>query len=146
MSIEVGAILDGKVTGITKFGAFVDIGEGKSGLVHISEVSNDYVENIEDVVKKGDTVKVKVTAIQDGGKISLSMRKAVPGNEEKANKKHTFEKKVQAKPFRKVEKSEENVSDFDKMMKNWMQNSQERIASARRNTEGKRGGRGGRRS
>ncbi|MDE7390761.1 MAG: S1 RNA-binding domain-containing protein [Lachnospiraceae bacterium] len=74
MQIEVGSILEGKVTGITKFGAFVELAEGKSGMVHISEISSAYVENVSDFLSEGQTVKVKVLAIGDNGKISLSMK------------------------------------------------------------------------
>ena len=76
MQLDVGAIFSGKVTGITKFGVFVDIGEGKTGMVHISEVAQTYVENINDFVKNGDEVKVKVLSISEEGKISLSIKKA----------------------------------------------------------------------
>ena len=60
MQLEVGAILEGKVTGITKFGAFVALPEGKSGLVHISEIANTYVSEVRDYVQDGQTVKVKI--------------------------------------------------------------------------------------
>ena len=76
MSIEVGAKLPGKVSGITNFGAFIDLGEGKTGLVHISEVSNGFVKDIHDVLTVGDEVTVKVTSVGDDGKIGLSIRKA----------------------------------------------------------------------
>ncbi|WP_300408963.1 S1 RNA-binding domain-containing protein [Lagierella sp.] len=75
MSISVGQILEGKVTGITKFGAFVSFPEGENGLVHISEISDEYVEKIEDFLKKDDIVKVKVLSIKDG-KVSLSIKQA----------------------------------------------------------------------
>lgn len=75
MSISVGQILEGKVTGITKFGAFVSFPEGDNGLVHISEISNDYVEKVDDFLKVNDTVKVKVISIKDG-KVSLSIKQA----------------------------------------------------------------------
>lgn len=75
MPVEVGQVLEGKVTGITKFGAFVALPEEESGLVHISEISDAYVEAVQDFVQKDDIVKVKVVTIKDG-KISLSMRKA----------------------------------------------------------------------
>ncbi len=78
MQLEVGAILEGKVTGITKFGAFVDLGEGKSGMVHISEVAATYVKEISDHVELGQMVKVKVLGITPEGKISLSIKKALP--------------------------------------------------------------------
>lgn len=76
MSIEVGNKLKGKVTGIKKFGAFVELPEGKSGLVHISEVADNYVENVEEHLSVGDEVDVKVLSIADDGKISLSIKKA----------------------------------------------------------------------
>ena len=82
MQIEVGSILEGKVTGITKFGAFVDLSEGKSGMIHISEISNTYVENVSDFLTEGQTVKVKVIAVNDNGKISLSIKKLLENTEE----------------------------------------------------------------
>ena len=77
MQLEVGMILDGKVTGITKFGAFVALSGGKSGLVHISEVANSYVSDINEHLKNGQEVKVKVIGITPEGKINLSIKKAV---------------------------------------------------------------------
>ena len=76
MQLEVGEILEGKVTGILKFGAFVDLGNGKSGMVHISEVASSYVNDIHDHVTEGQIVKVKIINIAEDGKISLSMKKA----------------------------------------------------------------------
>lgn len=78
MQVEIGEILEGKVTGITKFGAFVELAEGKTGMVHISEVSNSYVEDINQFLKEGDVVKVKVINITEEGKISLSIKKTQP--------------------------------------------------------------------
>ena len=73
MEFGVGSIVDGKVTGITKFGAFVALPEGRSGLVHISEIAYSYVNEVSDHLKEGQEVKVKVIAIKDG-KLSLSMK------------------------------------------------------------------------
>lgn len=78
MQIEVGQIVEGKVTGITNFGVFVDLGEGKSGLVHISEIAQTYVSDVREHVKENDTVKMKVLSISEDGKISLSIKKAQP--------------------------------------------------------------------
>lgn len=80
MELEVGAVLEGKVTSITNFGAFVALEGGRSGLVHISEVANTYVNDIRDHLQIGQTVKVKVTALKDG-KIDLSIKKALPAPE-----------------------------------------------------------------
>ena len=77
MQVAVGQIVEGKITGITNFGVFVDLGEGKSGLVHISEVARSYVNDIKDFVKINDVVKAKVLNIGDDGKISLSIKKAL---------------------------------------------------------------------
>ena len=77
MAIEVGMILEGKVSGITKFGAFVDLPNSKTGMVHISEVALEFVKDIKDHLTVGQTVKVKVISIADDGKISLSIKKAM---------------------------------------------------------------------
>ena len=76
--MEVGNIVEGKVTGITNFGAFVELPEGKTGMVHISEVASTYVNQITDFLTEGQTVKVKIINISDDGKISLSIKKAEP--------------------------------------------------------------------
>ena len=73
MSIEVGSKLQGKVTGITKFGAFVELPEGTTGLVHISEVADNYVKDINEHLKVGDQVEVKVINVEKDGKIGLSI-------------------------------------------------------------------------
>lgn len=77
MQLEVGSVLEGKVTGITNFGAFVDLPNGKTGMVHISEVAPTYVNQIRDHLTEGQTVKVKVLSVSDEGKISLSIKKAM---------------------------------------------------------------------
>lgn len=78
MSLEVGAIVEGEVTGITNFGAFVQLPEGKVGLIHISEVSNVYVKDVHDFLKEHDKVKVKVLSVDDRGKIGLSIKQLTP--------------------------------------------------------------------
>ena len=72
MEYEVGAILEGKVTSITKFGAFVALEGGKSGLVHISEIANTYVNDVHDFLQEGQVVKVKLLAIKEG-KLDLEL-------------------------------------------------------------------------
>ena len=78
MLIKEGSIVEGIVTGITNFGAFVELSEGKTGLVHISEISHDYVEKVDDYLKKKEKVRVKILSIEESGKISLSIRQAKP--------------------------------------------------------------------
>ena len=163
MSIEVGNILPGKVTGITNFGAFVDLGNRKTGLVHISEVSNSYIKDIKDVLTVGDEVQVKVMEISGGGKVSLSIRRAsADSSEENVEEKPKFQKSAprnqegqgfkkpyaakSAPSFEKKSPSQAKVNDFDAMMSSFLKDSEDRLTSLKRNTEGKRGGRGGRRS
>lgn len=77
MEFGVGSVVEGKVTGITKFGAFVSLPEGKSGLVHISEIAYSYVNDVNEHLKEGQAVKVKVIGIDDSGRINLSIKKAM---------------------------------------------------------------------
>lgn len=83
MQLEVGEIYEGKVTGITKFGAFVSFEGGRTGMVHISEVAPVFVNEIKDFVSEGQTVKVKVLSISEDGKISLSIKKALPEDQQR---------------------------------------------------------------
>ena len=122
MSLEVGQIVEGKVTGITNFGAFVELPTGQTGLVHISEVADEYVKDVNQFLKQSDLVKVKVLAL-DKGKIGLSIRQAQP------------------RPERVVPK-QNRVSFEDKLAK-FMKDSDERQTDLRRSTDSKRGGRGG---
>lgn len=132
MAIEVGSVLNGTVSGITKFGAFIDLGDKQTGLVHISEVAHGYVEDINDVLKVQDAVKVKVLSV-DGSKIGLSIRQT--------QEKPQVEER---RPERRVQ-SRQIVESFEAKMKSFLRDSNERLHDLKRNTEGKRGGRGGRR-
>lgn len=76
MALAVGQVVDGVVSNLTKFGAFINLPEDKSGLVHISEISDSYVENVSDFLKKGQQVKVKILSLDDRGKIALSIKQA----------------------------------------------------------------------
>ena len=134
MSIEVGNKLKGKVTGIKKFGAFVELLEGKSGLVHISEVADNYVENVEDHLSVGDEVEVKVLSIADDGKISLSIKKA----KDRPRKPHHNNKSNHGRPAQKTE-------DFEKKLSNFLKDSEDKLTSIKRQTESRRGGKGSRR-
>ncbi len=98
MSIEVGRVVEGKVTGITDFGAFVELDKGKTGLVHISEVAHTYVKDVNQHLKVDDRVKVKVISVGDDGKIGLSIKRlqSPPKKERQQNKKKdlSFEDKL----------------------------------------------------
>jgi S1 RNA binding domain protein len=136
MSIEVGSKLDGKVTGITHFGAFVLLPGGATGLVHISEISDSYVKDIHDHLKINDTVQVKVIHVDKDGKIGLSIRQA----KENAAKTSTSPRPSGG---RNRHSGGSRLSFEDKMVR-FMKESEERLQALRR-SESKRGGRGGRR-
>ena len=76
MDLEVGAIVAGKITGITKFGAFVTIAPGKSGLVHISEIASTYVNDVRDHLTEGQEVMVKIIGADQSGRMNLSIKAA----------------------------------------------------------------------
>jgi len=84
--VEVGQIYYGTVTRTTSFGAFVDIGGGKEGLVHISKIAKEHIKNVADYVNVGDKVPVKVIEIDDQGRINLTMKDLVENNSEEENK------------------------------------------------------------
>ena len=123
MAIEVGSILDGVVTGIVKFGAFVQMDEENSGLVHISEISDEYVKEVSDILSKGQKVKVKVLNIESDGKIALSIKQAQPKSEHRKD----LPQAVQLN--REVHKSD--ASNFDDMLNKFMKVSNEKIESAK---------------
>lgn len=117
MQLNVGEVLEGKVTGITKFGAFVSLPGGKSGLVHISEIANGYVRDISQYVQTGMTVKVKILSI-NGEKLNLSMKKA----EEQPKANQSNEK------TRKENRESSANQGFEDKLKKFMQESDSRIA------------------
>ncbi len=124
-SVEVGNVVEGVVTGITNFGAFVDLPNGKTGLVHISEIADAYVHEVSDYVQNNDRVKVKVLSISDDGeKIGLSLRQANPGPPEFVSPS-----------------GDTNRGSFEDKMQRFMKESEEKINEFRRNRKNRRGGR-----
>ncbi|RSL29039.1 RNA-binding protein S1 [Salibacterium salarium] len=145
MSIEAGSKLQGKVTGITKFGAFVELPGGKTGLVHISEVADKYVEDINEFVSVGDEITVKVMKVEDDGKIGLSIRKAVdrpkedhPKND-RSHDKSKGDRRGNSGHSGNKGKGERSLS-FEEKMNRFMKDSEERLSSLRKQTDSKRGG------
>jgi S1 RNA binding domain protein len=139
MSIEVGSKLQGKVTGITNFGAFVELPNGSTGLVHISEVADNYVKDINEHLKVGDMVEVKVMNVGTDGKIGLSIRKAKPQAERPERPQRP---RQGGRPSNFERPGKEN---FEQKMARFMKDSEERLSTLKRATESKRGGRGARR-
>jgi S1 RNA binding domain protein len=110
MTFEVGTIVEGKVTGITNFGAFVELPDGKTGLCHISEIADDYVKDVKDYLKDSQSVKVKIISIDEKGKISLSIRQADPSKSSESKPSESKPKAPSDKPFVK-KKSFESGGD-----------------------------------
>lgn len=125
MALEVGQIVEGKVTGITNFGAFIELTTGQTGLVHISEVADKYVKSVNDYLKEGDLVKVKVLTL-DKGKIGLSIRQAQANSERSYNNG-----------------PKQSRQSFEDKLAKFIKDSDERQTDIRRSIESKRGGRGG---
>ena len=89
MQVEVGAIVEGKVTGLTNFGAFVSLPDGKTGMVHISEVAPTYVKEIRDYLTENQEVKVKVLSVGDDGRVSLSIKRAMEPEQQRPQQNDT---------------------------------------------------------
>lgn len=138
MQLEVGVVVEGKVTGITNFGVFVEIPGGKTGMVHISEVAQTYVNEIREHVKENQLIKVKVLSIGDDGKVSLSIKRAM--------ERPVRPKKVAQAPFSGrpdgaewTARRNDNLS-FEDMMLKFKQTSDDKFSDLKRkNTVVKRG-------
>ena len=139
MQLEVGAILEGKVTGITKFGAFVELSEGKTGMVHISEIAPTFVKEIRDFLTENQTVKVKVLNIGEDGKISLSIKKAAPPPPP-ASRPYGGNRSGSRFNGGDWQKKSSEPASFEDMMSKFKQTSDEKMSDLKRVTEAKRGG------
>lgn len=141
--LEIGAIVEGKVTGLTGFGAFVALPDGSSGMVHISEVSNAYVNEIKDFLSEGQEVKVKVIGINDEGKISLSIKKATEQHDAPRQRNNRSGQRRTRQPNawqgQPPKPSTEGMS-FEDMMARFKQVSDEKMTDLKRAGESKHGG------
>ena len=142
--VEVGAILEGKVTGLTNFGAFVSLPDNVTGMVHISEVSHSYVSDIREHLKENQTVKVKVLDVTPEGKVSLSIKKAMdppprPQGErgERGDRPQRRPKRSAPNVWKGSERREEPQS-FEDMMARFKQVSDEKMSDLKRANEGNR--------
>jgi len=142
MSIEVGSVVEGVVTGITNFGAFVELPGGKVGLIHISEVADVYVRDVKDFLKEQDNVKVKVLSIDERGKIGLSIKQLQPPSPSPAPS--PIPRRAPVNDNRRYGKV--NAPSFEDKLTKFLKDSDERLGDLKRNTESKRGGRGAARS
>lgn len=145
MQLEIGKIYNGKVKGITQYGAFVEIESGCTGMVHISEIANTYVSEIREHLTENQEVRVKVIGINEAGKVSLSIKKAVDnpppqqnnrprrqdnGGSQNRSKPNVWEPKKQTPP---------SEMTFEDMMSRFKQSSEERMCDIKRSTDRKNG-------
>lgn len=143
MEPEVGSILEGKVTAIMKFGAFVSLGNGKSGLVHISEIANTFVNDVHDYLQEGQTVRVLVLSAENG-KINLSVKKALPQQSRPAQRPAVSRPPQNRNGFARAPQQLVPPSgdlSFEDKLKQFMTASEGKMADLNRNIDGKRGGR-----
>jgi len=151
MELSVGSILEGKVTGITKFGAFVTLPEGKSGLVHISEIANAFVNDVNDFLTLGQMVKVKVLSITPEGKINLSIKQTLP--EQSAPPRRSAPRPQPSAPASRpapaqwnpaapgVVRGPSSDTSFEDKLKQFMQESDSRMSGNKLYADRKGGGR-----
>jgi S1 RNA binding domain protein len=130
MLVEVGKVVEGKVSGITSFGAFIQLPEGKTGLVHISEIAEEYVKNINDHLKENQIVKVKVLSVDGNGKINLSIRKALnPNPPRKSSRPADID----------WNRSGSDSMSFEDRLSKFLKDSEEKMHDLKKSFESKRG-------
>ena len=155
MELQVGSILEGKVTSITKFGAFVALEGGKSGLVHISEIANTFVNDVHDFLQEGQTVKVLVLSAENG-KINLSIKKTQPPQERPFTPRSPRPAGTASRPAQQPRQSsaprqsayaprQATVApsadqSFEDKLKQFLSSSEGKMADLNRSIDGKRGG------
>jgi S1 RNA binding domain protein len=137
MLLEVDKIVEGRVSGITNFGAFVQLPGGKTGLVHISEIAEEYVKDINAHLKENQSVKVKILSVDNDGKISLSIKRALQS-----------QPKVKSSRPVDIDWSKDTTSkmSFEDQLAKFMKDSDERLQDLKKNFESKRGSGGYRKS
>lgn len=143
MEFEVGSIVEGKVKSIVNFGAFVELECGKSGIVHISEISDTFVKNIKDHLEEGESVKVKIISMDAKGKLGLSIKRAQERKklEVKALSDNTYKKNNIGNKFKKIVSSKAGLDRFEDMMAKFKQISDEKISSFTEKTKRRGNGR-----
>ena len=149
MQLSVGTVVEGKVSTITNFGAFINIDGGGSGMVHISEVANTYVKDINEHLKVGDPVKAKVVAINENNKIALSIKALLPpepkpqnqnrsrdgqrdNRSSRGNNTYVYQPKVYAPPS--------TGDSFEDMMARFKRTSDDKMSDLSRVMDTRRGG------
>ena len=154
MQIEEGAILNGKITGLTDFGAFVELEGGKTGMVHISEVSNTYVKDIKERLSVNQEVRVIVIAVSPEGRVSLSMKRIEQASNQPQRQPQRPQASGQQKPHTRSNERRSSPpvwngpktapsggeQSFEDMMSRFKQVSDEKMTDLKRSSESKHGG------
>lgn len=143
MLVEVGKIVEGKVSGITNFGAFVQLSNGQTGLVHISEVAEEYVKDIKTHLSENQVVKVKIISVDKNGKISMSIKKA--SDTASSSKPQKNPKSSRPEEIDWSRNNQTNIS-FEERLAKFMKDSDEKMHDLKKNFESKRGSGGYRKS
>jgi len=125
---DIGSIVEGKIVKLLPYGVIAELPEGESGLVHISEIDNSFIQDVADYFREGDQVEVKVIGIDDKGRLQLSVRQAQPDFQE------------MTRPSRRRYRSAEDQEAFEDKLSKFMKRSNERLLDVKRNLESKRGG------
>lgn len=159
MGFEVGSVLEGKVTGITKFGAFVSLPENRSGLVHISEIAYSYVNDVHDHLSEGQAVTVKVIGIDENNRINLSIKQATPpparperrpgprpaGGTQSSGERPAFSsgRRSPSQPFQTEAIQQKGPASFEDQLKQFMASSDSKLSELHLNEKrsNRRGGR-----
>ena len=142
MEFGVGSVVDGKVTGITKFGAFVALPDGRSGLVHISEIAYSYVNEVSDHLHEGQEVKVKIIGIDQANRINLSIKQVEPppqraprqqgnGGQRFHNGSGRPHQNGAPRPMGFVRQAPKEPTDFEDRLKQFMQSSDSKLSELR---------------
>ncbi len=121
MSFQVGQVVEGKVVKITNFGAFVELDDGTQGLIHISQISRNYVKNVSDYLRVGEVVKAKVREVKGNGKVDLSIKEL---------------ENERSRPTTRVRKG--SNPDFEQMLRSYLRASEENQSDLKRRRDGKR--------
>lgn len=138
-SIAVDSIVEGRVTGITKFGAFVDLGDRNVGLIHISQISNTYVTDVAQHLKVGDTVKVRVIGTTKDGKYDLSIKQLEKREEKKFDRPAMAGRPAGPRKFERREPRKFSNS-FEEKMTAFLKQSEEKLLDWKRNLQEKQEG------
>lgn len=155
MALEIGSIVEGKITGLTKYGAFVQLPDNGVGMVHISEVSYQYVNDISEHLQAGQTVKVKVISIDENGRIALSIKKALPPrpSNRPVHSQEANTERVQTNPNPQFKNRNNNIPQktevpadqaFEDKLKQFMQTSEGKMSDLKHYNDRKVGSRRGR--